>query len=847
MKILILIILILSSIVSNAQRITRSFNNVTMPVALRQLNNMTKRYTINFIYNDLEDFRVTTSIKGKTVPEAIRQIIGFYPIEATIVSDSIINVECYQKTKLRYKGRVVDVKGQPIEFANIALLSPKDSSLLAGGVSNASGYFAIPCETNKVIVRVSFVGYKSMERIYTTPNLRTIRLITDHITLKGVTVKAERPQYKMVKGGMTIDVEHSILSKMGTAVDVLSQLPRVSVRGTNVEVFAKGAPIIYINNKKVVNNTELSELKSEDIKNVDVITSPGSQYDATVQSVIRIRTRRPVGEGFSATNIANTAYNTMWEGQEYLQLKYRRHGLEVSNRFYWIHNVDDEHIYELDYSMINKGHKTDILQNNNVTGATNAMSERLDLSYDINDSNSIGASYRYYASLSGNMDFDGYQTIIRDNVGLGDIHQLQNQERRVVPRHEVNAYYVGSFRKWQIDFNGSYIFTKLNEHGYATENSISFANRTITTQGQQGSRMLAGKLVLAHNIGLGTISFGSEYTHTTVNGFYSNVEGYVNNSNTRQTESNIAAFAEYGLPIGNYRIDAGLRYEHVKSDYYSFGKREDEPSRTYDHFFPNFSLSWNKHPWSMQLSYSLKTSRPSYRNLRNYLQYDSRYLFEGGNPYLRPSYTHNVELSMIRGWLSASVGYKYTKDVMAWTFSIMEDQDAIILQNRNFSHSQSAYASVSASPKFGWYQPLAEIGYGQQWQNSLKLPVNLSKPVFNFRLNNRFEFSKSFMTYVNFRAYTHFYEITYSQKGYATLSFGMRKSFIRDKLVFNLSAYDILKTQKEIWTAYGIGVRHSKNAYNSTRYISLTVTYNFNATRSNYKGTGAGNVEKGRL
>lgn len=301
------------------------------------------------------------------------------------------------------------------------------------------------------------------------------------------------------------------------------------------------------------------------------------------------------------------------------------------------------------------------------------------------------------------------------------------------------------------------------------------------------------------------------------------------------------------MSIGNYRIDAGLRYEHVKSDYYSFGKHEDEPSRTYDHLFPNFSLSWNKRPWSIQLNYSLKTLRPGYCDLRNYLQYNSRYLFEGGNPYLRPSYKHNIELSMVRGWLSASVGCKYAKDDMAWTFSIMDDRDAIIIQNSNISHCQSVYASISASPKFGWYQPLAEAGYEQQWQNSLKLPVNLSKPTFNFRLNNRFAFSKSFMTYVNFRTYTHFYEITYSQKGYMIISAGMRKSFIKDKLVFNLSANDVLKTQNERWTSYDIGVQSSKDAYNSTRYVSLTVTYNFNTTRSRYKGTGAGNAEKSRL
>ena len=142
---LLLYILLLGAVQVHAQRVSRDFHNVTMPSALQQLGGMTHRYTINFIYNDLEDFHVTASIKGETIPDAIRHLIGFYPISMTMVGDSIINVECSQKTVLRYKGRVVDDKGEPAEYANVVLLSPTDSSFLAGGVSNESGYFVIPC------------------------------------------------------------------------------------------------------------------------------------------------------------------------------------------------------------------------------------------------------------------------------------------------------------------------------------------------------------------------------------------------------------------------------------------------------------------------------------------------------------------------------------------------------------------------------------------------------------------------------------------------------------------------------------------------------------------------------
>ena len=103
-----------------AQRITHEYDNVSLSEALRQLNEQTEDYTISFLYNELEDFRITTSIHRKSVPDAIRQMIGFYPIRMTVEpgianpSQQEIIVECPQKTALRYKGTVIDEQGQPV-------------------------------------------------------------------------------------------------------------------------------------------------------------------------------------------------------------------------------------------------------------------------------------------------------------------------------------------------------------------------------------------------------------------------------------------------------------------------------------------------------------------------------------------------------------------------------------------------------------------------------------------------------------------------------------------------------------------------------------------------------------
>ena len=110
-----------------AQRITHNFQNVSMSDALKYVQQQTTKHKIVFIYNELEDFKVTTSVHNKSVPDAIKQLIGFYPIRMTQSSDEIY-VECTHKSNRHLTGKVVDEKGLPLEFADVRLLNPSDSS-----------------------------------------------------------------------------------------------------------------------------------------------------------------------------------------------------------------------------------------------------------------------------------------------------------------------------------------------------------------------------------------------------------------------------------------------------------------------------------------------------------------------------------------------------------------------------------------------------------------------------------------------------------------------------------------------------------------------------------------------
>ena len=332
----------------HAQRISHNFRNTSMSEALTTLAKSTSDYRINFMYNELEDFTVTTHIVKRTAPEAIKQIIGFYPMKMTIDGKNIF-VECTQKTPTKMMGRVVDVQHHPVDFANVSLLNVQDSSFITGGVTNENGQFVIPCEVRKAIVKVSCVGYQTQTRTFDTGKIGSITLKEATMHLQKVVVKSSRPVVAIKGNALVTTVANSQLAHAGTANDVLRQVPMVTGRDGSFEVFGKGKPLIYINGRVVQDKNELSQLNSQDIKNVEVITNPGAKYDASVKSVIRIRTKLPQGEGFGGTLRTQNGFRHYFSSMEQANLKYRTGGLELftnldyyGGKFYSLENMKME-------------------------------------------------------------------------------------------------------------------------------------------------------------------------------------------------------------------------------------------------------------------------------------------------------------------------------------------------------------------------------------------------------------------------------------------------------------------------------------------------------------------------
>ena len=223
----------------------------------------------------------------------------------------LMTVMAGAKGKGDWKGKVVDAQGEPVPYANVAVLSKADSTVVCGTVTEEDGTFNIISSATDGIMMVAMLGYRTQ---YLVPvDGAVITLAEDTSMLQGAVTSAIMPKTKLTGEGMQTNVRGSVLENAGSATDVLAKTPGIIKGQDGLEVIGKGTPLVYINGHKVSDTSELDRLQSNEIQSVEVISNPGAQYDATVRSVVRIRTVRRQGDGFGFSLNASDEQSLRWE------------------------------------------------------------------------------------------------------------------------------------------------------------------------------------------------------------------------------------------------------------------------------------------------------------------------------------------------------------------------------------------------------------------------------------------------------------------------------------------------------------------------------------------------------
>ena len=347
-SILILLLCVLVSTAS-AQRIIRNYHDRSMSDVLIDLGKASDRYKVSFIYNELEDFTVTQNIHTDNLPDAIRKVISYYPMQMT-VGDSLITVECTRKADRKLIGRLIDNHNLPVEFANIQLLSPQDSSFLCGGVSNANGDFVIPCQQRQAIMKVSFVGYKTICRLVDVARIGNVRMQADSYQLKKVVVKGS---LRTDHGDhATYAFSDEQIKNARHSQDLLASLPNIYIdplTGKTASMDGKSVKIL-INDVPMTSENDLKSIPSNKIKKVEYYDDPPARYgDVILMNIIT----KPLDTGYAVGFDAESALTTGFSNDN-VYFKYNKgnhqysfdYTLNVRNYKDWI--GDEQYALTLD-------------------------------------------------------------------------------------------------------------------------------------------------------------------------------------------------------------------------------------------------------------------------------------------------------------------------------------------------------------------------------------------------------------------------------------------------------------------------------------------------------------------
>lgn len=747
-----------------------------------------------------------------------------------------------------FTGKIVDEQGLPFAFANVVLLNASDSAFVSGTMTDDAGTFSLTSEQSSVIVKISYIGYETKCINATAGDLGTIQLQPEATMLGEVVVKGERPTYRLTTEGIKTDVEGTLLSHVGDANDVLGNLPGVQKKNDGIEVFGKGAPLIYINGRQLRNMNELEQIKSDNIKSVELIINPGAKYKADVGAVILIKTKRPQGDGFSFDASATFNQGHRASLSSGIRWNYRHRGLDVFGTVWYADNSWMQgDIMTLDVKADTIWHlEQDIYNRNRVRHIFNTLG----FNYVFNDNHSIGLKYdtqwmitqRARSKMAVDVTANGEFYDHLDNIAI--------QKGKNKMPHTMNAYYNGHFGNTSVDLNLDYVYFKDRMLHYNDEKSQERDSRVVTAEAKGRNQMFAGKLMLSWPLWGGNLSAGSEITNTHRNDEYLNPENIVPSSSTEQRESNYAFFLEYvrTLPFGQMRL--GLRNENVSNEYFSMGVKVADLSRTYHHFFPSVGLAAKAGNVQLMLNYASKIQRPYYYQLNGSVTYSNRFTWESGNPLLKPSIKHQVGLTTMYKWATFMIDYERSKDVVARVANEVPGNESITLLNRaNVDHEDLLTLMLNLAPKFGIYEPQLSLVMNKEW---IKIPspagfISPKRPLFSIGFNNNIRILPTLFASANLNIQPKgdFQNATLT-KATVKMDVSLTKTFLNNRLSIKVAGYNLLNAKEYLNMNFGLRNINTVADY-GTRKLQVTVRYKFNATQSKYKGTGAGQEERSRL
>jgi len=784
------------------------------------------------------------------------------------------------------RGQLQTAGAEAVGFANIGLYNAADSSLYKAGTSDEAGIFnLIGLGAGLYYLKAVGIGVGSFQQsgIQLQENqaldLGVLSITDKSIKLEELTVTASRVMVEIKPDRTVFNVEGTINSAGSDAITLLRKAPSVTVdNNDNISVLGRAGVLLYVDGKRLPLTGEdlttyLQNLPAEQIDRIEIITNPGSKYEAEGNAgIIDIRLKRDKNLGANGSvnatysqgfyhranlsgsgNYRNKRFNAfgnagLGDGGGFNNMNFLSYlnGLEqdeINNR----RNTWDNYNYRVgaDFFLGNKhtfGFLVGGTQNDRLSRGYNRITLAQASSPELIDSilvaNTTDNNRRQQQTYNLNYRFDNTKGRSL-NVDF-DYGNYQNDSKRYQPNRYFNA-------------TEDAVLTEII-NSFDTPSDIDI----FTAQADYEDKLWGGTL--------GTGAKFSQVVSDNTFLFYDEPNGTPVRNDKRSNlfkydEKVYAGYVNYARKLGKkWNFSAGLRAEQTDAsgDLQAFLPELEEPPvlLNYLSWFPNAGLTWDLAPkHSLALNGGRRINRPDYNVLNPFNNQISQLSYEKGNPFLRPEIVNNVELGYTLAYrYNFKLAYSRTTDQITRLIAPdEEDPRAGFITWANLADQTVFSLNVSAPVQlFKWWNAYFNLS-GSHLDNQADYGDGgvVDVQAFSYSIFQQHTFDLPLGIKGEISGYfsgpgvwggVFIYETSWS------LNMGLQRKFLRDRLNVRLAADDLFyETGWDGYSDFNGLLSYGGGRWDSRR-ISLSLGYRFgnDNVKSRKRNTGL-ETEAGRV
>ncbi|WP_295122877.1 outer membrane beta-barrel family protein [uncultured Chitinophaga sp.] len=737
-----------------------------------------------------------------------------------------------QQIHAQVTGRLVTVAGQGLPDANVLLYKAVDSTLVKAAVTDRDGRFSIIAPPGRYLLQCGSIGYLTWHSAVFdfTDSKEMGRLLMDERPrqLGGIEIISEQPLFRQQPGGLTVNVQNSVLTKGSSVLEVLERLPGVVVDQHNSGITLNTRPgvMVMINGKLQRMQfaqllAYLNGLRGDDVEKIELLDTPPAKYDAEgsggLINIVLKRNKRP---GINGNTSISAGYGTGEKASLNAALSYNRQMADLygsysyaRNRSYNRYDVTGFHdipIMAPHTAFIFQTTHKPLQQDHNAT-----------LGIDLRPSAkfSTGGSMQFSANRSiGTTASHGDYVLPPDSI-LTVTTAVQTSSRW---RNVALAAYADRqlLHGGQLGFSADYLYYRnrnpsamqnayLNEYGQpallANDSFYAPQHRSqVNTRIQIGVLALQYTQPITQHLKIETGIKGTFSGSHSRSGINSLVNGEWRKravtSEYHMREGIGAAYATGTIVINpKNNLVIGGRYEYVHGDVTSPGAKQPVLKRRQGLFFPNLSYSYKASETAdWQASYSKRISRPSYNDLASYVSYNDPVSVFTGNPQLRPAINHQLRVGFNTRGYAFSINASHISDAIVYSqIGYGPDKTLAYFSPRNLDYQQQLglQANLPFNPLAWWsmtYNLAANIN--RLSVPYTEVPVKKTYPFASISFTETFRLPYGFTTELSGRYASKHYYGSIEVRGLSILSLGVKKDLWKG--TFNLVVTDVLRINR---------------------------------------------------